>query len=92
MGQIALLEKRGSRVRMVNIRTGSLPPSMRRKSGVCMAEEPGLKKALKGRHGDMGRKTGDLRSSPVCKMPRNQRGACANCIKRTAQFYESLLY
>ena len=56
---------------MVNIRTGSLPPSMRRKSGVCMAEEPGLKKALKGRHGDMGRKTGDLRSSPVCKMPRN---------------------
>lgn len=77
---------------MVNIRTGSLPPSMRRKSGVCMAEEPGLKKALKGRHGDMGRKTGDLRSSPVCKMPRNQRGDCANCIKRTAQFYESLLY
>ena len=78
---------------MVNIRTGSLPPSMRRKSGVCMAEEPGLKKALKGRHGDMGRKTGDLRSSPVCKMPRNQkRGPVLNCIKKNGANFMKVYY
>ena len=58
MGQIALLEKRGSRCRWLTSAPAPFPPSMRRKSGVCMAGGARFEEGLEGQAWGHGEKDG----------------------------------